>query len=72
MNDLINETAALIRQYNPRLAEAFINQPFRRVDLAQAFSRGFADSIGGDIHPAANAVLRVAYADRDARLRECA
>ena len=64
MNDLINETAALIRAYNPALADAFLAQPFRRVTLARGFAAGFG---ADDVHPAAVAVLRVAYMDRDAR-----
>lgn len=67
MQNLINETAALIAAYNPQLAAAFIAQPFRRVDLARSFAVGFVQDVEDDVHPVAAAVLRVAYADRDAR-----
>lgn len=38
---IINEAASLIREFNPRLADAFIAQPFNRVALAKAFRAGF-------------------------------
>lgn len=72
MHNLITETADLIRQYNPRLAAAFEAQPFRRVELARAFARGFVTDAADDVHPVAAAVLRVAYADRDARIAAAA
>lgn len=68
MHNVIKSAAELIATYNPKLADCFRNQPLRRVDLAHAFAAGFA---GGDpskdIHPVASLVLRVAYADREAR-----
>ena len=68
MNDLINNAAALIAMYNPKLADCFRDQPRRRVDLAHAFAAGFTGGdISKDIHPSAMIVMRIAYADREAR-----
>jgi hypothetical protein len=68
MQDVISSAAAIISKYNAELARCFLSQPFRRVEIAMAFSKGFEKSMGGDIHPAASLVLRVAYADRDMRV----
>jgi hypothetical protein len=67
MDDLIKEAASIIRDYDPALAEAFISNPFRRIDLACAFSSGFVKSPEDDAPEFCNIILRVAYADRDAR-----
>ena len=67
MQQLINEAAAIIRQYNVALADAFLAQPFRRVELACAFSRGFVQNPEDDAPEFCNLVLRVAYADKEAR-----
>ena len=64
---LITNTAAIIANYNPTLANLFINQPLRRVDLAYAFAAGFNKNEYGDIHPVAMLVIRAAYFDRDER-----
>lgn len=38
----ILEAAELIREFSPATAQAFLTQPFRRIQLAQAFAGGFA------------------------------
>ncbi len=65
--DIINSAAALIAKYNPTLADCFRNEPFRRVNLALAFAAGFKRNEHDDVHPVASLILRVAYADREAR-----
>ena len=65
--NIITEAAAIIRKYNPRLAAEFIASPFRRVDLAHAFARGFVKNESDDVHPLGSLVIRVALADRQAR-----
>jgi hypothetical protein len=61
-------TAELIRRYNPALADCYISQPFRRVDLAKAFANGFTPDDSGDLPPVAWSVIRAALADQRARL----
>lgn len=60
-------TAATIRQYNPTLADCYLRQPFRRVDLAYAFAAGFKVNQWGDAPKVAVEVIRAALADREAR-----
>ena len=68
MNDaLAIETAALIAEYNPAAAAAYLAKPFHRVTLALAFARGFGRTGDDDVHPVAAVVLRSAYADQHAR-----
>jgi hypothetical protein len=67
MQSTILSAASIIAEYNSALAKCFINEPFRRIDLAMAFARGFAKNATDDIHPAASLVLRVAYLDRENR-----
>jgi hypothetical protein len=38
----IADAADLIREFSPATAQAFLTQPFRRIQLAQAFAGGFA------------------------------
>ena len=66
-NELINDAANVLAQFSVELAEAFRSQPFRRVDLARAFARGFVRDSGEDIHPTAEVILRVALLDREMR-----
>ena len=68
-NELIKETADLIRQYDPALASLWLAQPFQRVGMAIAFANGFLHTgkkLGVD-HPAAKVVMKVAYTDKQAR-----
>lgn len=67
LEQLVGEAADLLRPFNEELANAFLNEPFRRVDLALAFASGFAKEDTDDIHPTASLVLRVALFDRDSR-----
>ena len=60
-------TAATIRQHNPALADCYIRQPFRRVDLAQAFAAGFSVDQFGELPAVCWVVIRAAIADREAR-----
>jgi len=66
MQNLINQAADLIKQYNPKLAIIWNTQPFNRVNAALAFAKGFN---GEDINATASLVLQVAYLDRDYRER---
>jgi hypothetical protein len=61
------KTAELIRQYNPALAECWIRQPYRRLDLANAFAAGFSEDQYGDLPAVCWAVIRSALADSEAR-----
>jgi hypothetical protein len=68
-NELIKETADLIRQYDPALANLWLTQPFQRVGMAIAFANGFLHTgkkLGID-HPAAKVVMKVACADKRIR-----
>lgn len=38
----IAEAAAFIREFDPALSNMFLNQPFRRCQIAEAFFGGFA------------------------------
>ena len=64
-NDLILEAAGIISMYDKKLSEIFINQPFRRVNIAYAFSGGFAKSPNDDITNIASLVIRIALLDRE-------
>ena len=66
--DIINDAASLIADYNPSLAAMFINQPFKRVDIACAFSRGFVKSPGDDMPKVASIVIRIAMLDKEIRM----
>ena len=61
------KTAAMIRQYNPALADCWIRQPYRRLDLANAFAAGFSPDEYGDLPAVCWAVIRSALADKEAR-----
>jgi hypothetical protein len=66
MNAAIN-TAALIRKYNPALADCWIRQPYRRLDLARAFAAGFSADEYGELPAICWTVIRSALADSEAR-----
>jgi hypothetical protein len=61
------QAAAVIREYNPALADCWMLQPSRRVDLAQAFAAGFKPDQYGDVPAVCWEVIRSALADREAR-----
>ena len=61
---LIAQAAAIIATYNQKLSTMWINQPFKRVDIAHAFSAGFTSE---DVTKPASLVMQVAYIDRDCR-----
>ena len=60
--------ANCIRDYNPRLADLFMAQPFNRVTIAKAFAAGFAN----DVHNVGASVITCAEMDRDQRADEAA
>jgi hypothetical protein len=64
LDQLVRETADLLRPFSEDLADAFVADPFRRVDLAFA---GLAKHETDDVHPTAATVLQVALFDRDRR-----
>jgi len=64
---LVNGVTALLMDFSEGLAEAWATQPFRRVDLARAFARGFVKNPEDDPHPTALLVLKVAMLDQDLR-----
>jgi hypothetical protein len=66
MNTAI-KTANLIREYNAALADCYVRQPFRRVDLARAFAAGFKPDQHGDVPAVCWEVVRSALADCEAR-----
>jgi hypothetical protein len=67
LDQLVRETADLLRPFSEDLADAFVADPFRRVDLAFAFAAGLAKHETDDVHPTAATVLQVALFDRDRR-----
>lgn len=72
MKNIINKAAGLIRKFDPALAQAWVDQPFRRVDLATAFARGFANDECDDVNPTADLVLQISFWDRDMRQADAA
>ena len=66
MQNLINNAARLIGQYNGQLAQMWLAKPFHRVQIAHAFAAGFAQGEDQDVHPDASLVLEVAFLFRDA------
>lgn len=67
LEQLVREAADLLRPFSQDLADAFLSDPFRRVDLAFAFASGFAKDETDDVHPTASLVIQVALFDRDSR-----
>lgn len=65
---LINETADVLRQHSPELADAWTNAPtsWKRIDLAHAVAAGYVSNGEDDVHPVASVVLRAAYLLREA------
>lgn len=62
LQDAIEQSSRIISEYNPVLADCFLIEPWRRIDLAEAFARGFKDP------PAfCAAIIRVAELDREIR-----
>jgi hypothetical protein len=61
------QAASTIRQYNPALADCWICQPSRRVDLAQAFAAGFKPDQYGEVPAMCWDVIRCALAERESR-----
>ena len=64
---VIDRATDIIRHFSPDAADAFVAQPFARVDIAFAFAAGFTKDDSDDVHPAAAAVIDVAIRDRDIR-----
>jgi hypothetical protein len=62
-----HKTAEMIREYNPALADCWIRQPHRRLDLARAFAAGFSPDEFGELPAVCWAVIRAALAHGDAR-----
>lgn len=60
-------TAAMISEYNPALADCWLRQPHRRMDLARAFAAGFSANEYGDLPAVCWAVIKAALADSEAR-----
>jgi len=67
MQDLILEVSELIAKYNKPLSVAFINQPFNRVNLARAFSRGFVKNVEDDAPNFCYTIVRIAMLDKECR-----
>ena len=65
--ELIEDTATLIAEYNPQLADAWRSKPFKRVDLAYAFARGFVKNEEDDINPIASIVIQASLLDQQVR-----
>lgn len=61
------KTAETIGKYNAALADCYLRQPFRRVDLARAFAAGFKPDKYGDVPSVCWEVVRSALADREVR-----
>lgn len=61
------KTADLIRKHNAAIADCYIRQPWRRVDLARAFAAGFKPDQYGDVPAVCWTVLRAAMADSESR-----
>jgi len=62
-----HKTAEMIREYNPALADCWIRQPHRRLDLARAFAAGFSTDEYGELPAVCWAVIRAALAHREDR-----
>ena len=62
-----HKTAEMIREYNPALADCWIRQPHRRLDLARAFAAGFSADEYGELPAVCWAVIRAALAHGEAR-----
>lgn len=56
--------AAFIKTVDPRLASLFLSQPFRRVQIAQAFAKGLRN----DTAEMGLTIIALAEIDRDERL----
>lgn len=67
MTDLINNAAAIIAKYNEELSRAWLSQPFRREQIACAFSRGFVKSEQDDPPAFCMTVLKIALLEKKMR-----
>jgi hypothetical protein len=63
----ISEAAEIIRMYNAQLAEMWMTQPFKRVEIANSFSRGFVKNEEDDAPAFCSLIIRIAYADQEYR-----
>ena len=64
---ITQKTAEMIREYNPALADCWIRQPHRRLDLARAFAAGFSTDQYGELPAVCWEVIREALAHGEAR-----
>ena len=67
MADLIKNAGDIIAKYNPDLAACWLTQPFRREQIACAFSRGFVKNAQDDPPAFCMTILKVALADKKMR-----
>lgn len=67
MTDMIAEAAALIRQFDPALADRFVSRPFHRVAYARAFMAGLSGELDSLNDRIGLLVFRVAWADSQSR-----
>lgn len=65
MDTVINEAFETINEYSPLLAHKWLNEPFNRFTIAQAFAQLLMKNPEDDIHPVANVILKIALLDRE-------
>jgi hypothetical protein len=68
MSNAAQIVADYIRDFDPKLAQMFIAQPFRRVQIAQAFAKGIVVPKGQHDYQMGQTLIELAEMDRDERI----
>jgi hypothetical protein len=68
MSDTVSIAADFIRTHDAKLADMFVQQPFRRVQIAQAFAKGLTVPEGQHDYEMGATIIALAEIDRDERL----
>lgn len=68
MTEAAQAAAAYIRTVDPKLAALFIQQPFHRVQIAQAFSKGLTVPAGQHDYQMGQTIIDLAEMDQSDRL----
>jgi hypothetical protein len=67
MSDTVSIAADYIRTHDAKLADMFVAQPFRRVQIAQAFAKGLSVPAGEHDYGMGETIIALAEIDRAER-----
>lgn len=66
-NEAIITASKIIAKYNSKLAEVFINEPYRRINASYAFAAGFKGNDDGDLPSFVYKIIDIAIVDSELR-----